>query len=301
MEIRRLIASYLDSVESGRAVSGATLRAYHSDLRLFEAFAEERGITEVTQLSLELVREWVWHQSRHGASAPSLRRRLSALRGLTRFAHREGLLPQDVGARVSLPKTPRRLPRVLSAAQVTDVVDVASARAEANDAVSVRDLAILELLYSSAIRVGELCGANLSQVDRVEKTLRVVGKGNRERVVPIGNPALHALTRYLDTARPELAGPHSGDALFLGAKGRRIDPRIVYGLVRSVIEAYPGHGPRGPHTLRHTAATHLLDHGADLRTVQELLGHRSLATTELYTHVSIERLRQAYQLAHPRA
>lgn len=301
MEIRRLIQTYLDSIESGRGVSPATLRAYGSDIRLFEEFAKERGVTEVDGLTLELLREWVWQQSRNGSSAPSLRRRISALRGLTRFAHREGFLPQDVGLRLSLPKAPRQLPRVLTTAQANDMVGSVADRAGSGDPLALRDLAIIELLYSSAIRVGELCGANRSQVDVVERTLRVVGKGNRERVVPIGQPALRALRVYLDEARPLLAGEESGDALFLGARGSRINPRTVYGLVRSVVEAYPGHGPRGPHTLRHTAATHLLDHGADLRTVQELLGHRSLATTELYTHVSIERLRAAYALAHPRA
>jgi integrase/recombinase XerC len=174
-------------------------------------------------------------------------------------------------------------------------------RAATGDPVGLRDRAIVELLYSSALRVGELCGVEMNAVDFTERTLRVVGKGNRERVVPMGGPAHTALTEYLDAGREALLAGKTSKKVFLNSRGGPLGPRTVYQLIAALLEPYPGSGPSGPHTLRHSAATHLLDHGADLRSVQEYLGHQSLATTELYTHVSIERLRSAFDQAHPRA
>ena len=164
-----------------------------------------------------------------------------------------------------------------------------------------RDVAILELLYATGIRVGELCGLDVDDVDRTRRVVRVLGKGRKERTVPYGVPADRAIGRWLEEARPQLFVPGAGGAMFLGARGGRIDQRAVRTLVHARLADVPNAPDMGPHGLRHTAATHLLEGGADLRTVQELLGHASLSTTQLYTHVTTDRLRQAYKLAHPRA
>jgi integrase/recombinase XerC len=172
-------------------------------------------------------------------------------------------------------------------------------RASSGDPIAARDLAIVELLYASALRVSELVGLDLRDVDMGRLTVRVMGKGSKERVVPFGIPALHAIAAWGDHRTELVTEPTS--ALFLGARGSRIGTRTVYQLIASILAELPGSGPSGPHTLRHTAATHLLDGGADLRSVQELLGHASLGTTQLYTHVSAERLKETYRTAHPRA
>ncbi len=174
-------------------------------------------------------------------------------------------------------------------------------RADGGDALALRDAALVELLYASALRVSELCGADVDDIDRDRRTVRVVGKGRKERVVPYGSPAAHALDAYLARGRPALAARGSGTpALFVGARGARLGARSAYDVVARVVAPAVGQSV-GPHTLRHSAATHLLDGGADLRTVQEMLGHASLGTTQIYTHVSAERLAAAYRLAHPRA
>jgi integrase/recombinase XerC len=175
-------------------------------------------------------------------------------------------------------------------------------RADTGDAIAIRDHAIIELLYASALRVSELTGLGLGDVDLGRLTVRVLGKGAKERVVPFGVPARTALVRYLNGARQELtADTAAASPVFVGSRGARITSRAVYELVSGLLATVPGSGPSGPHTLRHTAATHLLDGGADLRAVQELLGHASLGTTQLYTHVTSERLKEAYRLAHPRS
>ena len=177
----------------------------------------------------------------------------------------------------------------------------AAERADDGSPVGLRDVAMLELLYATGIRVGELVGLNVDDIDRERNVIRVFGKGRKERTVPYGQPAARALAHWLDHGRPALRVEGSGPALFLGARGKRIDQRAVRTLVHRRIADVPGAPDLGPHGLRHTAATHLLEGGADLRSVQELLGHASLATTQLYTHVTTDRLRKAYQQAHPRA
>ncbi|MEY9953851.1 site-specific recombinase XerD [Leifsonia sp. EB34] len=190
---------------------------------------------------------------------------------------------------------------MITRAQIDGLLDALAARAEGGEPASIRDVAVIEMLYAAGIRVSELTGLDVDDVDLERLTLRVVGKGNKERVVPFGVPALRAIRRYLEVARPALAAERSGPALLLGARGGRLGTRAVYQLVASLLADLPGGGPAGPHTLRHTAATHLLDGGADLRAVQEILGHASLGTTQIYTHVSTERLKETYRIAHPRA
>jgi integrase/recombinase XerC len=299
--LRQLVAQYLDYRHSSRSVSAATLNAYQADLAAFVSYVETSGVTDLNGIDRELCRSWVWQQAESGLAASTLGRRVSSLRGFTAWAHSTSHLSHDPAHTLRPPKHSRSLPRVLTRDQTNAALQALADRATSGDALALRDWAIVELLYSSALRVGEVCGVNIGDIDTERHTISVVGKGNKQRVVPVGLPAMRAIDRYERDGRVNLLAPTSGDALFLGARGQRINPRTIYRLVSEVLGPYPGSGPKGAHTFRHTAATHLLDGGADLRSVQELLGHSSIGTTELYTHVSIERLREAYRLAHPRA
>ena len=286
-----------------RAYSPNTVGAYGSDLADLVAFAAARGTADVDGLDLELLRDWLWQGTERQLSRATIARRAAAARSLTAWLHRTGAVPLDVGTRLRAPKAQGRLPRVVGSEQVRGLFTTLEARAAEEDPGALRDLAAIELLYGSAIRVSELCGVDLDDVDLAALTVRVTGKGAKDRVVPFGVPASRAIVRYRDRGRPVLAGRGSGSgaALLLGDRGGRIGPRSVYRLVARLLEAVPGSGPSGPHTLRHSAATHLLDGGADLRAVQAILGHASLGTTQIYTHVSTERLAESYRLAHPRS
>ncbi|MBN9141326.1 MAG: tyrosine recombinase XerC [Micrococcales bacterium] len=301
MELRAAVDAYLAELTLERGYSPHTIRAYRNDLADLVGFAEVLGETDAAALDLETLRDWLWRGSQAGLAASTLGRRVSSARSFTGWLVRRGVAPQDAGLRLRTPRAGRRLPRVLSRAQMDALLDGLHALASDGDPVAVRDVAIIELLYASALRVSELVGLDLDDVDRGARTLRVLGKGAKERVVPFGSPAARAVDEYLTTARPALVTERSGAALLLGARGGRLSTRAVYELVARELRELPGSGPAGPHALRHTAATHLLDGGADLRIVQELLGHASLVTTQLYTHVSTERLRESYRLAHPRA
>lgn len=300
--LRHAVDDYLRSVALERGASSHTERAYRGDLETLLAFVDARGAEpDPALLDLELLREWVWRLNDEGLAASTLARRTSTVRGFTAWLARTGRTPGDAGARLRAPRPGRHLPRVLTRAQVDEVLEVLDARADSGDPLALRDRAIVELLYASALRVSELVGLDLIDVDDARRTVRVLGKGAKERVVPFGMPAQRALDAYRDRGRPAIATERSGDALFLGARGARESTRAVYALVAGLLAELPGSGPSGPHALRHTAATHLLDGGADLRAVQELLGHASLGTTQIYTHVSAERLAEAYRTAHPRA
>lgn len=303
MELRRALASYLDHLALERGLSPNTLESYRRDLNDLLDFAGANGVSAPAGLELELLREWLYAATIDGRAASTIARRTAAVRGFTAWLARSGTAPADAGRRLRSPKPDRRLPRVLTREQLRDVFAQLEGRASGGDPIALRDLAIVELLYASAIRVSELVGLDLGSIDLERLTVRVMGKGSKERVVPFGVPASRALDGYLDLGRPALAAAGTGEeqAVFLNTTGRRLGPRTVYQLVAGLLAELPGSGPAGPHTFRHTAATHLLDGGADLRAVQELLGHASLGTTQLYTHVSIERLRESYQGAHPRA
>ena len=301
MQLRAAVEAYLAALAHERGFSLHTVRAYGNDLDDLVSFAEALGQPDAASLDLETLRDWVWRGSQAGLAPSTLGRRVSSARSFTAWLTRQGVTPTDPGLRLRTPRAGRRLPRVLTRAQMDEILDALHAAAAEGDPAAVRDVAIIELLYASAVRVSELVGLDIDDVDRSARTVRVLGKGAKERVVPYGGPAAHALDAYLDRARPALATDASGAALLLGARGGRLGTRAVYELVARELNALPGSGPAGPHALRHTAATHLLDGGADLRIVQELLGHASLATTQLYTHVSTERLRESYRLAHPRA
>ena len=287
------------TAELGR--SEHTVRAYRGDVRSLLVFARERGATSLADLDLTDLRGWLAEQDASGHSRTTIARRAASARVFTAWAFRRGLIPSDPGDRLATPTSRRALPSVLKQDEALSLMSVALVAADDDDPVHIRDRCILELLYASGMRVGELVGLDIDDVDDGRRTVRVLGKGGKERVVPYGIPAQQALDAYLTQSRPQLATHESGAAMILGARGKRIDPRTVRAVVHSMLEHVPGAPDMGPHGLRHSAATHLLEGGADLRTVQEILGHATLATTQIYTHVSVERLRSTYEQAHPRA
>jgi integrase/recombinase XerC len=273
-----------------------TVRAYDGDLTALLTFAASLGVVEPAELDLSVLRAWLASQRRAGVARTTLARRGSAARTFTAWAHRRGLLPTDPGALLATPKGRRTLPEVLRQDEAVQLVSFAGDEVE-----DLRDRVALELLYATGVRVSELCGLDVDDVDPGRRVVRVLGKGRKERSVPYGVPAQRALDRWLAEGRPHWAGTRSGVALLLGVRGGRVDPRTVRALVHRRLAGVAGAPDLGPHGLRHSAATHLLEGGADLRSVQELLGHATLATTQIYTHVSIERLRTSYERAHPRA
>ncbi|WP_125613540.1 tyrosine recombinase XerC [Specibacter cremeus] len=291
-------ARYL-AAERGR--SAHTLRAYLSDLDALFIHAVAEGCHTLADLDLGLLRRWLGAQSTEGLARSTLSRRAATVRTFTAWATREELVLVDPALRLRAPQRDKSLPGVLQQQQVQRALGALAEDAADGGAVPLRDLAMVELLYATGVRVGELAGLDIDDVDLARRTLTVLGKGNKERAVPFGVPAARAVDGWLRTGRPALWQPAGGPALFLGVRGRRIDQRQVRAVVERRLADLGDTSATSPHTLRHSAATHLLDGGADLRTVQEILGHSSLATTQLYTHVSVERLRASYQQAHPRA
>ena len=298
-EIRDAYSHYLTAE---KALSTHTVRAYLGDLDSFIDHMGRNGITDIADINLPLIRSWLATQQVRGGARTTLSRRATSIRLFTKWATKRGYLASDVGSTLATPKPHRTLPGVLTQGDAVTALDsMATRAAEFDTPTSIRDVAIVELLYATGARVSEVCGLDLEDLDFNRNTIRVLGKGNKERMIPMGAPAVKALNTYINTARPLLANDKSARALFLGARGKRIDQRAVRTIVYEALSALEGVERMGPHALRHSAATHLLEGGADLRTVQEILGHSSLATTQIYTHVSTERLRQAFKQSHPRA
>lgn len=297
-----LLEEFAEFLALERGRSAHTQRAYLGDLRsLFEFVGQRYPDADLNTLSLPVLRSWLAAQAGAGAARTTLARRTSAVKTFTAWALRRGLLSTDPAARLQVSKARRTLPAVLRQDQALDAMAAAKSGATEGDPLALRDRLIVELLYATGIRVSELCGLDIDDVDVSRRVLRVLGKGNKQRTTPFGEPAEEALRAWLDDGRPELAIEDSGPALLLGARGRRIDPRQVRTVVHQTVGAVDGAPDLGPHGLRHSAATHLLEGGADLRIVQELLGHSTLATTQLYTHVTVARLRAVHDQAHPRA
>jgi integrase/recombinase XerC len=295
-----LIAQYEEHLVLVRNLSDNSIRGYVSDLNSLLNHVNKLGVREFKDLELKNIRSWLANLQTNGASRSTLARRIVSVRAFTFWAASQGWLAQDIGAALEVPKPQRKLPEVLNKNEANLVVTAMQVRVnEDPTSQNLRDLAIIEVLYASGIRISELCGLNIQDIDFSRNTLKVLGKGNKERVVPIGIPAIKALQSYLDIARKDFINKSSGDAVFLGKRGKRIDQRTARAVVYDAMAAIGS--KMSPHGLRHTAATHLLEGGADLRTVQEILGHSSLATTQIYTHVSPERLKAAYKQAHPRA
>ena len=295
------LADYERHLGAERDLAAHSIRAYLGDVGSMLAHAQARGCTTLDDVDLACLRSWLAQQQVLGRSRTTVARRAAAARVFTAWAYRTGRATTDVGASLASPRPARPLPGILSPRQARLLLEGAAERAAENGPLGRRDAAILELLYATGVRVSELVGLDVDDVDFERWVVRVVGKGAKERSVPFGRPAERALRRWLDAGRAELLAPGSAAALFLGARGKRLDVRAVRTLVHRRLAAVPGAPDLGPHGLRHTAATHLLEGGADLRSVQELLGHASLATTQRYTHVTTERLRTAYRQAHPRA
>ena len=284
-----------------RGQSEHTQRAYLGDLRNLMAYVRDRGINDLSDVKLSDLRSWLAHQSENGAARSTIARRAASARAFLRWASRTGVIAADPSLRLVAPHRLKTLPGVLKQDEVSALLDVAAVAADDEDALHLRDRAMLELLYASGIRVGELVGLDIDDVDFGSNVVRVMGKGAKERTVPFGGPAATALQGWLRLGRGQVVAAGSGPALFLGRRGGRVDPRQVRSAVHQLLQHVPGAPDVGPHGLRHSAATHLLEGGADLRAVQEMLGHASLATTQIYTHVSVERLRRSYLQAHPRA
>ncbi|GAA2623053.1 tyrosine recombinase XerC [Paractinoplanes durhamensis] len=277
-----------------------TVRAYVGDVVSLLHHAAASGCTQPRDLDIALLRGWLAARMRQGAARTSQARRAAAARTFTAWAHRTELAPSDPGTQLASPRAHRGLPTVLRADQAASLVEQENDQRQ--DPEGVRDRAVLELLYATGVRVSELCGLDRADVDDARRVVRVFGKGAKERAVPYGLPAQRALDDWLRHGRPDLAkaSEHSGEALFLGIKGGRLQPTVVRRIVLAAARN-AGLPHTSPHDLRHSAATHLLDGGADLRAVQDLLGHASLSSTQIYTHVSTERLRAAFKQAHPRA
>jgi len=300
------LADFERHLAAERGLSPHTVRAYLGDVAALLEHACLGGLAGLAALDIGVIRAWLAAQHAGGMARATLARRAAAARTFTGFAHSRGWLGSDPGPLLGTPKPVRRLPSVLAREQMAAVLaDGGPAALAAGDpravAVAWRDTAIMELLYATGVRVSELCGLDIGDVDEDRRTVRVLGKGGKERVVPAGVPAVGAVRRWREAGRPLLATERSGAALFLGARGGRLDPRTARRVVHARIAAAGSVPDAGPHGLRHSAATHLLEGGADLRSVQEILGHASLASTQIYTHVSAERLLSAYRQAHPRA
>ncbi|MGW5579009.1 tyrosine recombinase XerC [Micromonospora chokoriensis] len=323
--LREAVDDFAEHLSRVRNRSTHTVRAYVTDLVSLFDHAVRMGCVDLTELDLSVLRSWLARQRTTGAARTSLARRAASARAFSAWAHRAGLLSADVGAALASPRAHRELPSVLRADQAAALVDGPTRRVTPTDppptdlpntqgaptkparegpaaeaAVPLRDRVLLELLYATGVRVSEACGLDVADVDHGRRVIRVFGKGGRERSVPYGVPAQRALDDWLRQGRPAMVSARSGDALLLGARGGRLNPTTARQIVGAYAEA-AGLPRTSPHGLRHSAATHLLEGGADLRAVQELLGHSSLASTQIYTHVSVERLRAAYRQAHPRA
>jgi integrase/recombinase XerC len=298
----KLIAAFTRHLQVERSLSEHTIRAYLGDLESLVEHLEAIGVSDISDLQLIHLRSWLANQQVKGGARTTLSRRAVSVRLFTKWAVKNKFLEKDVAATLATPKGHRTLPEVLEIADAKVAMDsLATRAAEEETPISLRDVAMVEMLYASGARVAELCGLDLGDIDYDRQTIRVLGKGNKERTIPLGNPAMKALNAWLKDGRDLLKNSLSGNAVFLGARGKRIDQRTVRTVVYNALQAIEGVERMGPHALRHSAATHLLEGGADLRTVQEILGHASLATTQIYTHVSTERLQKAFKQAHPRA
>ena len=298
----KLLTAFERNLKVERNLSLHTIRAYMGDLKSLLLHLEKLGLSDISALELTHLRSWLANQAVKGGARTTLARRAVSVRMFTKWALKNKFLSSDVGASLATPKGHRTLPGVLDVNNAQIAMDsMATRAAQEQTPISLRDVAMVELLYATGARVGELCGLDIGDIDYSRNTIRVLGKGDKERVIPMGRPAVAALEIYLKDGRQALVSTQSANALFLGLRGKRIDQRTVRTVVYEALSAIEGIERMGPHALRHSAATHLLEGGADLRTVQEILGHASLATTQIYTHVSSARLQKVFKQAHPRA
>jgi integrase/recombinase XerD len=305
LSLERQVESFLRQLAIERGLAKNTVSAYRRDLKVYLVFLEQSQTASFADVSEQTVANYAQSLVQvRGLASSSVARMLAAVRGLHKYLLSENQVPQDVAASVKPPKSSRRLPKAISVAEVERLLDAAGPAAESADSISsirVRDRALLELLYATGARVSEV--VNLDLDDLVDPTLvRLFGKGAKERIVPVGGFAQRALQAYLVRIRPALASLGKGTpALFLNQRGGRLSRQSAWQIISDAASAAELQGEISPHTLRHSFATHLLEGGADVRVVQELLGHSSVATTQIYTLVTVDRLREIYATAHPRA
>lgn len=292
--------AFADYLQAARGYSKHTVKAYETDVSDLVSWLAKRDKETLVDFELDLIREWLYELDQKGLTKTTLARKSAAIRSFSAWLQKTNQIEMDVAGRLKSPKTGRSLPKVVSRETLNEIFQKLQLTADVENPNGLRDLLSIELLYASGCRVSELVGLNLEDVDYSRNILRVMGKGAKQRMVPFGLPAREALDDWIRIGRPQLANDKSGQALLVNSRGQRLGVRQVYALVASLLDGTPT-GVAGPHALRHSAATHLLDGGADLRAVQELLGHSSLGTTQIYTHVSVERLKAGYQKAHPRA
>ena len=298
--LRAAAIEFADFLQSARGYSKHTVKAYESDVLELVTWLEKQEKSLIADLDIDLIRDWLYEIDQNGLAKTTLARKSAAIRSFSGWLLKTNQTQTDVAARLKSPKTARTLPKVVSRETLAGIFEKLETLATPDNPNGIRDLLSIELLYASGCRVSELVGLDLEDVDYSRNILRVMGKGAKQRMVPFGLPARKALDAWIRSGRDQLATEKSGQALLVNSRGQRLGVRQVYSLVASLLEGTPT-GVAGPHALRHSAATHLLDGGADLRAVQELLGHSSLGTTQIYTHVSVERLKAGYQKAHPRA
>jgi integrase/recombinase XerC len=287
-------------LEAGRGYSAHTVKGYLTDLGDLVDFLEVQGIASPAEIDLEALRAWLYTLSERGMAKSSMARKTASVRSFTAWLFEQGEMATDPGLRLRTPKAAKTLPKVATREAMAEIFEVLEAKSKEGEPTAKRDLLVVELLYATGARVSELAGLNLADIDEQRRLIRVTGKGNKERVIPYGLPAEAALADWLSNGRPSLVSEKTSFELLINSQGKRLGTRQIYEVVAKAL-AGTAIGAAGPHALRHTAATHLLDGGADLRAVQELLGHASLGTTQIYTHVSIERLKEGYTSAHPRA
>jgi integrase/recombinase XerC len=296
-ELAKAFGEYLSAA---RGYSAHTVKGYLTDIEDLVTFADSKGCGKAKQLDLELVRDWLYEIDQRGMAKSTMARKSASVRSFTSWLEKTGVTETDVAARLKSPKAARTLPKVASKESVDSIIAALQPLATEDNPAGIRNLLIIEMLYATGCRVSELVGLNLDDIDYSRNIIRVMGKGAKQRMVPFGGPARVALDRWIQVGRTRLVSERSASAVLINSKGSRLGVRQVYTLVAELLGQTPT-GTAGPHTLRHSAATHLLDGGADLRAVQELLGHASLGTTQIYTHVSVERLKEGYARAHPRA
>ncbi|MFM7029757.1 MAG: tyrosine recombinase XerC [Micrococcales bacterium] len=295
-----LIDKFIVAIAQAKGYSPNTQRAYRADLRELVAHLNQIGRTQTQDIQLEDIRDWLYRVTESGASRATVARKSASVRAFASWMDHHRLHETDLGQRLRTPKAGRSLPTVVPRETMEDLFASLAEGVKTGNPDRIFDQLVIELLYATGMRVSELVGVRIPDIDFGRKLILVTGKGNKQRMVPFGQPAAEAIELWIRSGRPAFLSEISDDSLLIGPSGKRVNVRVIYGLVAKLLGETPI-GPAGPHALRHTYATHLLDGGADLRAVQELLGHSSLATTQIYTHVSIERLKQGYEGAHPRA
>jgi len=295
-----LIDKFIAAIANAKGYSPHTQRAYRTDLREMTAFLNQIGRTETQDIQLDDIRDWLYKVTEAGASRATVARKSAAVRAFAAWMDHHRLHPTDLGLRLRSPKAGRSLPTVVPRETMDELFETLATGVATGNPDRIFDQLVIELLYATGMRVSELVGVKIGDIDLGRNLILVTGKGDKQRMVPFGQPAGEAIERWIRFGRPVYVHAITDDSLLIGPSGKRVNVRVIYGIVAKLLGETPI-GAVGPHALRHTYATHLLDGGADLRAVQELLGHSSLATTQIYTHVSVERLKQGYEGAHPRA